>query len=356
MFLPRYLITSRLVKLLMRIEFLRKEIIDLPLTVSVLASLRETAKIDSIHYSTKIEGNRLTTQEVERVLYLQERIEGKERDEKEVLGYYASLEFMIRLVKEKVPLSESSMQKLHALIMGGGKKNCKPMPYRDGQNVIKDCSTRKIVYLPPEAHDVPALMHDLVDWIQQAEQEEVPIPLIAGITHCQYVTIHPYYDGNGRMARLLASYCMQRGGYDLKGLYSLEEYYAKNLSAYYETLAIGPHNYYFGRAEADISAWLDYFCQGIVDSFERVRTQAVKAYEEGKRDFSAEFNKIDPLKRLMIDYFHEHPFVTCNDIAKLLNLKPRTARALCLRWVREGFLLVRESSKKKRSYRMVSSF
>ena len=86
MFVPRYLITSRLVKLLMRIELLRKEIIDLPLTPSVLASLCETAKINSIHYSTKIEGNRLTTQEVERVLYLKERIEGKERDEKRCWG------------------------------------------------------------------------------------------------------------------------------------------------------------------------------------------------------------------------------------------------------------------------------
>ena len=97
MFTPRYLITSRIAQLLMRMELLRKEIIDLPLTPSVLASLRETAKINSIHYSTKIEGNRLTTQEVEKVLYFQERIEGKERDEKEVLGYYASLEFMSRV-------------------------------------------------------------------------------------------------------------------------------------------------------------------------------------------------------------------------------------------------------------------
>ena len=169
------------------------------------------------------------------------------------------------------------------------------------------------------------------------------------------MTIHPYYDGNGRTARLLTSYCMQRGGYDLKGLYSLEEYYAQNLSAYYEALTVGPHNYYLGRADADITAWLDYFCRGVIESFEKARTLAVKAHEEGKKEFSAEFRRIDPRKRLVIDYFHEHPFVTSQDIAKLLNLKPRTARALCLAWVHEGFLLVRESSKKKRSYRIASS-
>ncbi len=249
MFTPRYLITSRIAQLLMRMELLRKEIIDLPLTPSVLVSLRETARINSIHYSTKIEGNRLTTQEVEKVLYFQERIEGKERDEKEVLGYYASLKFMSEVINEKVAISESLIAKLHGLIMGGGKQNCKPSPYRDGQNVIKDSVTRKIVYLPPEAHDVPQLMHDVVAWVREAEQEGLPAPLIAGIAHYQYVTIHPYYDGNGRTARLLASYCMQKGGYDLKGLYSLEEYYAQNLGAYYEALTVGPHNYYLGRAD-----------------------------------------------------------------------------------------------------------
>jgi Fic family protein len=165
MFNPRYQITGRIAQLLVQMGLLRKEITDLPLTPSVLASLRETAKIDSIHYSTKIEGNRLTTQEVEKVVYHQGQIEGKERDEKEVLGYYAALELMSDLVRNKVVITESKIAQLHGIVMGGGKKNCKPTPYRDGQNVIKDSGTGKIVYLPPEAHDVTTLMDDLVVWI-----------------------------------------------------------------------------------------------------------------------------------------------------------------------------------------------
>ncbi len=90
-----------------------------------------------------------------------------------------------------------------------------------------------------------------------------------------------------------------------------------------------------------------------MESFEKVKIQALKAHEEGKKDFSAEFKKIDPLKRVVIEYFHDHQSITCQEIAKLLHLKPRTARALCLKWFREGFLLVQESSKKKRSYRVL---
>ena len=112
----------------------------------------------------------------------------------------------------------------------GGKK---PTPYRGGQNVIRDAGSRRIVYMPPEASDVPRLMKELVDWLRRSEREGVPCPIRAGIAHYQFATIHPYYDGNGRTARLLTTLILHRGGYDLKGLYSLEEYYARDLSAYY---------------------------------------------------------------------------------------------------------------------------
>ena len=157
------------------------------------------------------------------------------------------------------------------------KKRIKPTPYRDGQNVIRDSSTGKIVYLPPESKDVPQLMKDLVSWISKTILL-LPCPLLASISHYQFATIHPYYDGNGRTARLLTTLTMHLGGYGLKGLYSLEEYYAKNLHNYYNALTIGPsHNYYFGRAEADITPWIEYFCSGIVESFERVKRRAQQA-------------------------------------------------------------------------------
>ena len=98
--------------------------------------------------------------------------------------------------------------------------------YEMSDEVIKDSRTGTIVYMPPESKDVPGLMRNLVFWIK--ENEELPCPIVAGIAHYQFATIHPYYDGNGRTARLLTTLILHLGGYDLKGLYSLEEYYAKN--------------------------------------------------------------------------------------------------------------------------------
>ena len=109
--------------------------------------------------------------------------------------------------------------------------------------------------MPPEAHDVSPLMKGLVDWINESiKEQELPAPIIAGLVHYQFATIHPYYDGNGRTARLLTTFMLHKMGYGMKGIYSLEEYYAKNLQGYYKALTIGKsHNYYGGRAKADVT-------------------------------------------------------------------------------------------------------
>lgn len=351
MFNPIYTITNKIAAALMRIEALRYEIDMLPINPTVLASLQETAHFRTIHYSTMIEGNRLTEQQVAEVIKEAYHFPGKERDEKEVLGYYRALDYMESLVKKKVTLQESHIKMLHGLLMGGGKKKVKSTPFRDGQNVIRDSRTGKIVYLPPETGDVPILMKSLVTWINHSEKEQLPCPLRAGIAHYQFATIHPYYDGNGRTARLLASLILHLCGYGLKGIYSLEEYYAKNLIDYYSALACGPsHNYYFGRAEADITPWLEYFCLGMLDSFEKVKKQALKAQKKGLSDTSIRLNDLDIRQRKIIQRFKNKKSITSDDIAKLLKVSTRTARALCQKWLNEGFIIILDQSKRNRSY------
>ena len=102
-------------------------------------------------------------------------------------------------------------------------------------------------------------MKTLVNWINQ-NKNEIPCPIIAAIVHYQITAIHPYYNGNGKTVRLITTLVLHQGEYDLKGLYSLEEYYARDLVVYYEAISIGPsHNYYLGRAETDITKWIEYF-------------------------------------------------------------------------------------------------
>jgi Fic family protein len=356
MFKPKFRITNKIASALMRIEAAKEMIRHLPITASVLASLRETALLFSTHYSTQIEGNRLTQEQVSDVVKHRQHFPGRERDEKEVLGYYAAMNEVERLADQGQPITAAQIQRLHALVMSCGKTGVKPSPFRDGQNVIRDGRTGGIVYLPPEAKDVPQLMNELVDWINATATQEIPAPIRAGIAHYQFATIHPYYDGNGRTARLLTTLILHAGGYDLKGIYSLEEYYARNLSAYYDALTIGKsHKYYEGRAKSDITRWVDYFCHGVAESFENVKNRARQAAAAGVKDESPQLRRLDARQRKALELFQRTELITSRDIESLFSVSQRTARNILRQWVKSDFLIVIDPAKKSRKYGLAAA-
>ncbi|MEK6733651.1 MAG: Fic family protein [Pseudomonadota bacterium] len=354
-FEPNYSITPKIAKNLMRIEAAKEKILNLPLTPTVLSSLRETARLYTTHYSTMIEGNALSPQQVEEVLKHQGHFPGRERDEHEVKGYYASLSQVEQWVAKFSPITENIIKTIHALVMSDGKIKAKPTEYRDGQNVIRDSRTRSIIYMPPEAKDVPRLMKSIVNWI--AQNQDLPSPIIAAISHYQFATIHPYYDGNGRTARLLTTMILHLGGYDLKGLYSLEEYYARNLGTYYEAISAGDfHNYYMGRAEADITKWVNYFIEGMVFSFENVLKQMTSEANNGSKDQSQLLKELDPKQRKVLALFQEFQLVTSKQVGELFGFKSRTSTKICSDWVDIGFLEIADFSNKGRKYRLAEYF
>ena len=354
-FKPIYQITTRIAQGLMRIEAAKQKVSLLPINPAVLTSLRETAKLYTTHYSTMIEGNQLGVEQVKEVLLLKGHFPGRERDEHEIKGYYSALAQLEQYVATNQPITEKLIQTLHALVMSDGRTKVAPTQYRDGQNVIRDGSTRAIVYMPPEAKDVPNLMRNLVNWIK--ENAEIPSPITASIAHYQFATIHPYYDGNGRTARLLTTLILHIGGYDLKGLYSLEEYYAKNLFAYYRAISIGPsHNYYEGRAESDITDWIEYFINGMAFAFEKVVAQMSASQNKGEKDYSDLMRTLDPKQRKTLELFQNQDIVISSQIGKLFGFKPRTSSALCKKWVEDGFLEIVDYSNKGRKYKLTKPY
>lgn len=355
MFDPVYRITGAIAKALMAIEADRQVVSTLPLTAPMLDSLRRTARLLSTHFSTQIEGNQLTPSQVQVVVEGEGTFPGRERDEAEVRHYFAALEVVERLGREKGSLTEKEIRTIHGLVMTGKPR---PTRYRDGQNVIRDSRTGRTVYMPPEAKDVPGLMKDVVAWVNTSLAEgDVPVPVIAALAHYQFATIHPYFDGNGRTARLLTNLLLHRSGYGLNGIYSLEEYYAANLDGYYTGLARGKsHNYYFGRAEADITPFVDYFCVGMADAFGKVRTRAEEESRKNALDQTPALRALSPKQRSVLGLFLRSRVVTAKAIALFFHLKPRQASLLCVKWVKEGFLIVENPSTKARSYKLADAY
>jgi Fic family protein len=351
---PRYALTPAMARRLMEIEAARAVVEQVPLPPAIQSEMRNRARLRATHYSTRIEGNRLTLAEAEQVLAGRKvSLHGRERDAGEVRSYWKALLRVEEWAARGAELTEELIQRIHALVEG----RARPSRYRDGQNTIRDSETGALVYLPPEARDVPALMAGLVAWVRQAEEERLPPPLIAGLTHYQFVTIHPYYDGNGRTARLLATFLLQRDGYGLNGLFSLEEEHARDLAAYYNSLAIHPHhNYYEGRDTADLSSWLEYFLAVLATAFTSTREEIMRATREGSPGEPDALRRLDARARAVLALFTRQDRITASDVARLLGLADRTARLLLHKWTEDGWLVVADPSRRGRVYELSATY
>ena len=347
---PKFNITPAITRGLMKIEAVKAVVEHTPLPLTVTEELRRRAMIRSTHFSTRIEGNRLTLAEAEAVIEgRQTQFPGRERDVREVNNYWNALLRVKEWAAKRLPLTEERIQRVHALVEKGPR--ARPTPYRIGQNVIRDSSSGAIVYMPPEAKDVPFLMLELVEWHKITEKEELPVPLIAALVHYQFVTIHPYYDGNGRTARLLATFILHRGGYGLNGFFSLEEYHGLNVLDYYNALSVHPHhNYYEGRSNADLTPWVEYFIGLLSSVFNAAREEAVRHADKDIPPEPAALRRLDPRARRVVGLFLKKERITSTDVAGALGISKRMARILLKKWIGNGLLEVADPSRKGRSY------
>lgn len=344
---PKYEITQNILNYLIRIDNVKISFENCNISPFLMASLKSSAKIASVHYSTKIEGNRLTRKEIEDSIFQKKTIKDKKRDVAEISAYYKAMNYVEKCLDENAYFSENLIKRVHNIV------EARKSDYRDGQNAIYDDLSRNIVYMPPEAKEVPTLMKELVEWVNKSNR--IPRIIVAGLTHYQFVTIHPYYDGNGRTARLLTSFLIRKFGYGLKGIYSLEEYYANDLGEYYGALATHKHhNYYEGREHADLTGWIEYFTRGVAEVFEKIQIHANQAAQTS--DSSSAMRKLDVRQRKILELFTEFEEITSIQIAQYLEISQQSGRLLANRWIACGFMKLSNTSKKARKYRLTEEY
>lgn len=350
----KFELTPSIVRYLQTIERVRETVRLTVLSPTVAEALRFQANIRSTHYSTVIEGNRLSLKETEMAVQQGRQFPGRERDVQEVERYYQALQQMEKWVEGGQKITEERIRKLQAILYSG--RRARPTPYRDGQNVIRE-SGGEIVYMPPEAEDVPAFMKELAAWIHAASKD-FPIPVVAGVAHYQFETIHPFFDGNGRTGRMLTTWILYQAGYDLGKFYALEEFYADNLQGYYDALVTHPHhNYYFGRNEAEITSWLDYFLKGMAVVFERVAEQVRgEAVKKVGQEALALLRPLDHRARRVLGLFSAQELIQSSEVASLLGLSVRQTRDLLSRWVADGWLEIADPSRRGRKYRLAVEY
>jgi len=261
MYSPKFSITNKILKNIGSIEA-SKEVIDhAPLLPYYEKEFRKDAFVRSVHYGTHIEGNELNFKEAQKVIEGQD-IVARERDIQEVLNYRKVVEMIGELNKK---IDEDLILTLHKLTVSKILDNEKSGKYRSTKVVIKNSRTGEVSFTPPPSEKIKSQIKDLLQFLNSPSSQDIHPVLRAGIVHFEFVRIHPFVDGNGRVGRALSMLLLFQEGYDIRKFFSLEEYFDTDAKSYYAALQAVEKN------KGDLTNWLEYFTQGLAIELSKIK-------------------------------------------------------------------------------------
>lgn len=226
-----------------------------------LKELRKIATVESIGSSTRIEGATLSDTDVETLLNNLKISQLKTRDEQEIVGYYDTLE-MIYENYDSITLSENYIKQLHQNLLRYSSKDARHRgKYKSLSNKVVanyPGGVQKVIFNTTDVHLVDSEMSDLITWVnEQFELAEIhPLIIIAYLIY-EFLSIHPFQDGNGRLSRLLATLVLLQKGYTFVQYVSFENLIEQSKKNYYQVLMAGQKNRY--QDNENIAEWVVYF-------------------------------------------------------------------------------------------------
>lgn len=217
MFSPKYTITNAILRYITQIETAKEIVENSPLVPYWERQFREEKALRQVHHSTKLEGNMLSLDEVERILDGQQ-VTAKRREVQEIINYRKVVEYLdtYNSGHNSPIITEDTIFTIHAIIV----ENILPIEwsgrYRTANVVIQASDTKQVTHRPPEFERVPEMMKDLIDWVNDPATKDVHPVLRSGIFHAVFGKIHPFVEANGRTGRATATLLLYLDGYDIK--------------------------------------------------------------------------------------------------------------------------------------------
>lgn len=282
----------------------------------ILSELQAEALVRDVHASTHIEGTDLTLEETRAILEGKEVAGASKKDIKEVINYRKALDLAAEHLNSPEAISEEIIKELHRLVADGFPE-AKPGQYRKVQNYIISSETNEVIYTPPPHYEVPYMMKDLAEWLNT--QEELSPILVAGITQFHLVHIHPFVDGNGRTARVLATLILYKTGYDFKRLFALSEYYDKDRRRYYKALQL------VRKYNMDMTPWLEYFTEGLRAQLLEVRKRGLEFIRDSVVAEHLHGFRLNERQKSCVEYLEEKGHITRAEYVDLTGVSLRTA-------------------------------
>lgn len=331
MYSPKFSYTPEIINHLTAIERLYGQLISEKLIPSLSLKLSRENKILATHYSTSIEGNPLSHKEVTNIL-LGDSIPVN-KSEREVRNYFNALNHVSVEVMKKKPLSIKLILDLHRYVMN--RIDIKqPGKFRNSPVIVGHKSNIGLVikHNPPfhKASEIINQLKDVFDYFNRPSQIQ---PLIlSGILHHEIAYIHPFYDGNGRVTRLITAYYLLLHDYEVSKYFILDDYYDIDRLEYSDKL--------HSADNGNKTKWLEYYLEGISYSLKaalnRVKDLTERRIESIKGD-----------KRVLVTHREEDVLqiilelkqIKTSDIVKNLKVSRQQAQSLLHNLVEKGILM-----------------
>lgn len=310
-----------IVGLLAEIDGIRGEFKSgLRMTPQAITSLKRSVLVTSAGASTRIEGSKLNDKEVEEVLQGLANSKFAERDYQEVQGYLETLQNVFNSY-ENLPLREGVISSLHKeLLKYSSKDDLHRGKYKQKENIVgvqrADGTIAKIVFDTTPAWLAPKEMKELVDWTFEALEENRYHPLLVIANFLvDFLKIHPFEDGNGRLSRVLTNLLLLRSGYQFVQYVSHEQIVERRKDEYY--LALKKSQDTFKTDHDTIAPWLNFFLGVIKEQ----ATSALVYLQEEKFEDTLSPKQLDVWKHLV-----SKGETSPGDIAKATNIEITTVR------------------------------
>jgi Fic family protein len=236
------------------------------LTPDRLLALKKVATIESIGSSTRIEGSRLSDQDVEALLSRLDTSSFRSRDEQEVAGYaYVCEEIFSNFAS--IAFTENNIKQLHSwLLKYSDKDQFHRGEYKKLSNHIEafdeNGKSLGVVFETAAAFETPFKMQELIFWVREALETKSLHPLmVIGIFVVAFLAIHPFQDGNGRLSRCLTTLLLLKSGYHYVPYCSLESIIESNKESYY--LALRRTQQSLKGEKREFSSWLLFFLRSL---------------------------------------------------------------------------------------------
>ena len=300
-----------------------------------LSALRRVATIESIGSSTRIEGSRLSDQDVAHLIENLGVTAFSTRDEQEVAGYAEVMETVFASWSE-ITLTENHIKQLHQELLRYSEKDGRHRgDYKTSSNSVAafDAEGNQvgIVFETASPFETPGRMAELVAWFNDSVQDGDLHPLLViSIFAVVFLEIHPFQDGNGRLSRVLTTLLLLRAGYLFVPYSSLESIIERSKEGYY--LALRRTQGTIQTTAPDWLPWLTFFLKAI-------QRQVRHLYKKVERE-KLLLEKLPDLSVQILDHVRAHGRITVSDAVTVTGVSRNTLKPHFKRLQERGLLVL----------------